>query len=102
MYDEGSGTTTEAYFASASSATITNPTWTSGVADPTLDRGTDYELNADPFEVRFPSSGYFDGAPVAYVDWSTATAMPFDFSGLLTLFAALLALVYIANRLELI
>lgn len=70
MFDEGSGSTTTVFFA-GTEATITGATWTTGVNPPGLTKGVDYELEGGPFRLRVPSGSYLDGAPAAYVSWSS-------------------------------
>lgn len=97
MFDEGSGTETTVYFASRT-ATIQGASWSAGVAGPTLERGSDYEIETGPLRIRVPAGSYLAGAPIAYASWSYSL-LPFDFSDLLMTFAALLLLVYLGNQL---
>lgn len=41
-----------------------------GVAQPTLQEGTDYELTSSPTEFRAVEGGFVDGAPVVFLSWS--------------------------------
>lgn len=70
MLDEGEGTASTGYY-DAGSATLVSASWTSGVSDPGLDEGADYTLSFQPFAVTTVSGGYLDGAPVAYVSWTS-------------------------------
>lgn len=59
----------EAYF-TGSTASVTGGEYTSGVPDPGLTRGQDYELFSNPFVVRVLDGGLIEEAPVAYVSWN--------------------------------
>lgn len=68
MFDEGEGGSTEVYWANTD-ATLVNASWTSGLSDVPLDRGTDYQLSGDPFQITLTDSGYLDGAPIVWISW---------------------------------
>lgn len=73
MFDEGSGSQTTAYYSSGDGEIVGGVSWTSaGVEGPDLDEGTDYEFQADPFQVRTLSGGFLDGAPIMYVSWGAS------------------------------
>lgn len=66
MFDEGSGSSTRAYYAGGS-ASMSGQTWTSGVEGPTIQEGVDVEIAENPLRVKVLESGYLDSAPVFYV-----------------------------------
>lgn len=51
-------------------ASISGATWTTGVSDPGLVRGQDYDLSSDPFTVHVLDGGLIEDAPVAFVSWN--------------------------------
>lgn len=67
QFDAGRGDTAPGFYA-APTAELVVAGWTSdGVDGPQLDRGDDYELEAEPIAVTVVDGGYLDGAPIAYV-----------------------------------
>lgn len=67
MFNEGSGDTTVNYYG-AEDATIVDATWTDGVENPELVEGEDFDTTTEPTTVTFLAGGYFEGAPVAFVE----------------------------------
>lgn len=68
MLDEGSGTTSEAYY-SESTATLNDAEWGGGLADPGLEKDVDYSVSFGPLAVTTLSDGLADNSPVLYVEW---------------------------------
>ena len=66
MFNEGEGTETVNYY--GEDATIIDATWTDGVENPELVEGEDFETTTDPTTVTLLAGGYFDGAPVVFVE----------------------------------
>lgn len=67
-YDEGSGSTTEIYFADTR-ADLSNITWDDGLTGSVLEEGTDYEMSTSAGTITALSGGLIDGAPVVWIDY---------------------------------
>lgn len=110
MFDEGSGTETAVYV-DGSVATIQGAQWTEGIDGPatggffdsltstTLSEGDDFLLDSNPFSMRLVEGGYLEGAPVVFVQWHW-NSLSLDIIGFIPVFAMLLVLVTLANRVQ--
>lgn len=72
MYDAGSGTSVNIYFASAD-ATATNISYDAGYNGSVLAAGTDYEWRTDGPQLRARAGGDIDGAPAAFAVYDLKT-----------------------------
>lgn len=109
MFDEGSGSTTYIYFVDEEVSIGSTTTWTDGIPNPAdawfgfveaIEEDEDYELRADPFEIRILNGGYLEGAPVVHIEWSGGRFFFFNVVGLMATLMALLLIVVIANKLQ--
>lgn len=58
----------EVYYANGNATLLGDTQLVTGVQPPQLTRGTDYEIQTDPIEIRALSGGYLNGAPVVFVE----------------------------------
>lgn len=71
MFEEGSGSTTDAFYIDASATLEGDASWGAGLSDPELSEGTDYDREVAPLSVTPLSGGLIDASPVLYVEWQT-------------------------------
>lgn len=74
MFDEGAGSTSDAFYADLTASLEGSAGWGSGVEDPGLEEGSDYELAFAPFEVTVLAGGYLVDAPVVHVSYADGVA----------------------------
>lgn len=107
MFDEGSGTTTDAYFVEGGFS-IDGTEWGAGIPGNALSEGTDYQWRTNGPQLRAVSGGRIDGAPVAFAVYDASTvhadwtdSLVNAFNSLETLIAVL-SLVLILSYLQLL
>lgn len=77
MLDEGSGSTSKAYYMDASATLVGGASWGSGVASPELEQGADYQVSVNPLEITPSAGGLIDSSPILYVEWATGLSGTF-------------------------
>ena len=72
MFNNGEGDTVTNYY--GPDATLHDSAWTDGVENPELVEGEDYEVSDSDISVVLLAGGYFDGAPVVFVEVNSQIA----------------------------